>query len=175
MSTRPKSEDRSVTRARDPGKDPRTAEALRECVELMVNGRWRTGETTRAMAAKYGVTVDAAQRWSAEASRYIARALGDHEEIRARWLAQLESVHCDARAVGDFSAAVSAIATAARVSGIDRQGGGTTVNVATTQSLVGHPEYEALKDLVRRVMAAHPESVATFRAEWDALKPSEEP
>ena len=45
--------------------------------------------------------------------------------------------------------------------------GGTTVNVGG--SLVGHPEYEQLKALVRRVMERFPETVQAFRAEWDAL------
>ena len=157
---------RAVTRARRDGKDPRTEEALRECIAMMTSGRWVTGASTTELATKYGVCVDTVQKWGAEASRYITRALGDHDEIRARWTAQLESLHSEARASGEYSAAVSAIATAAKVTGLDKSGG-TTVNVGG--SLVGHPEYEQLKALVRRVMERFPESVAVFRAEWDAL------
>lgn len=152
-----------LTRA---GKSDRTEEGIRECVELMVTGNWVTGRSAPAIARKYGIGIDAAHRWSSEASRYIKRALGDHDEIRARWTAQLESLHSEARASGEYSAAVSAIATAAKVTGLDKSGG-TTVNVGG--SLVGHPEYEQLKALVRRVMERFPETVQAFRAEWDAL------
>lgn len=161
---------RAVTRARNPGKDPRTEEALRECIALMTSGQWVTGASTTALATKYGVCVDTVQKWGAEASRYITRALGDHDEIRARWTAQLESLHSEARASGEYGAAVSAIATAAKVTGLDKSGG-TTVNVGT--SLVGHPEYEQLKSMVRRVMERFPETVQAFREEWDALRMDE--
>ena len=78
---------RAVTRARNPGKDPRTEEALRECIALMTSGQWVTGASTTALATKYGVCVDTVQKWGAEAQSDRFQA-DPWESVLAEWAAR---------------------------------------------------------------------------------------
>jgi hypothetical protein len=111
--------------------DSKVDDGVKACVDMMVSGKWRTGRSAHEVAERFGVTIHAAERWSSEAARHIRRALGDPEELRARWLSQLEAVHGEARELGDLPAAIAAIGVAAKVSGIDKQGASSTVvNVA---------------------------------------------
>jgi hypothetical protein len=130
--------DSDQSRVRDPKNalvraksDSKVDAGVSACVELMVAGKWRTGKSHEALAKQFSVTRTCVERWASEASRHIRRALGDPEELRARWLSQLEAVHGEARELGDLPAAIAAIGVAAKVSGIDKQGASSTVvNVA---------------------------------------------
>lgn len=116
----------------------------------------KTGVVPSTLVAK--TILDADQHVTDPASR---------EQVLRASAAILFKVVRDSLVEGDYRVTVAAVSEWTRVVGARAD-----VKVAEpTQpsSLVGHPEYEQLKSLVRRVMERFPETVTVFREEWDAL------
>ena len=84
---------RSVTRARFYESKLRE-ERVEECAALMRDLTYRTGKTTKELAAKWGCSLDVAQQVSAEASRRVRSQL-DKDRAGALISARMEQVLCE--------------------------------------------------------------------------------
>lgn len=89
-------------------------------VELMLDNKWKTGKTAKALAAEWGITYQYARELSAEASRIV----------RTEYLANISSTVIPAlteivetgkvgRVPGDLAAAVSAAKVLADMAGLN--------------------------------------------------------
>jgi hypothetical protein len=147
-----------LARARD------TPALVQEVCEMMASGQWVTGRSHAYLAEREGVAVSTVRNWATEASRLL-RSLtsGEREELQARNSAHLEALAADAHAAGEYSAAVNARATQAKLLGLnapERQ----HVTTETDQ----RAQYEAM---------AGPQRIAFLReniAELQALLVAEE-
>lgn len=131
-------EDETLPSARAPVA-PRAREdadaGVKDIVELMTSGRWVTGASHQAIAAKHHVHPETVKKWATNASRIIRFAIeGDVEEIRARMVSTLENIVSTAMtyervitdrhgasftvAQPDLKAAVSAIDLQAKLLGL---------------------------------------------------------
>jgi hypothetical protein len=154
---------------------------VRECMELMVAGRWVAGTSHAELAAKHRVAPTTVKDWATSASRVIRLALeGDKEDIRARMLATLDTVvskgmqTVKVATIGpegardskfydapDLRAVVSAVETQARLLGLI-----TTRHDVTTRPSVAHlsrDEHRAELEKLAAEIAAE-----TARLEEDA-------
>ncbi len=85
----------------------------------MTQGLWVSGKSHQDIAFKHGVSPATVKDWATSASRVIRLACeGDLEDIRARMITTLEGITADARACGEFRAAVSAVETSAKLLGL---------------------------------------------------------
>lgn len=140
------------------GKSDRTAEGVTAIINMMVDGSWRSATSPKVIAERFGVVESTALTWASEASRHITRAIGDPAEIRARWVAQLEAVHGEARENGELGHAIAAIGTAAKVTGIDKQGAPEQVDWRA------HPDWIRAKAVILGALRRHPEALADVQA-----------
>lgn len=81
---------RSVTRAR-----AREVDALvAEIAERMVSGKWVAGRSHRELAEREGATVDAVEKWAADAGRMLRMlSPAEREDLRARNAARLDMLY----------------------------------------------------------------------------------
>jgi len=81
---------RSVTRAR-----AREVDALvAEIAERMVSGKWIAGRSHRELAEREGATVDAVEKWAADAGRMLRMlSPAEREDLRARNAARLDMLY----------------------------------------------------------------------------------
>jgi hypothetical protein len=70
----------------------RKADRVGAFIKLMLSGQYIDGRTPREKASEFGVSVSCAQKDAAEASRYVTRACGSVEAIRARLVVQLQGI-----------------------------------------------------------------------------------
>lgn len=134
------------------GKSDRTAEGVGRIIDMMIAGTWRAATSPAAIASEFGVTGKTAQVWASEASRHITRSIGDPADIKARWLSQLEAVHGEARLEGEYGAAISAIGTAAKLTGMDKQG-------APDVDWRTNPEWLRARSIILAALERHPEAM----------------
>jgi hypothetical protein len=88
-------------------RDPHTDGHVLEIVHEMIAGHWRTGASHEALAAKWDKPVRYVLERAKEAGRFIRlSALEDIESVRGHVLAELEGLCADARAAGQYSAAI---------------------------------------------------------------------
>jgi len=86
---------RNLGREREPG---RVEEEISEIVTMMIEGRWITGKSHRALAVKWGVTPSAVRQRAAEAHRHIAFAASrDPDAIRGAMIAEVSAIARAAR------------------------------------------------------------------------------
>lgn len=106
----------SATRART-RKD--ADEGVRDCIKLMTEGKWISGQSHSDIAFRHHVSPATVKDWATSASRVIRMAVeGDLEDIRARMIATLESITHDARVDREHRAAVASVETAAKLLGL---------------------------------------------------------
>jgi hypothetical protein len=88
---------------------PSKPERIRVIELLMAGQRWQDGETTRELAARWGLHPNTVGLDAAEASRNIHRAVQQDETLRSVVVTQLKSLGVEARIDGDRKHALEAL------------------------------------------------------------------
>lgn len=163
---------RSVTRAR-----AREVDALvAEIAERMVSGKWVAGRSHRELAEREGATVDAVEKWAADAGRMLRMlSPAEREDLRARNAARLDMLYDmavsavrvvptgdgDSEVVPqpDVRGAVAALAEQGKLLGLNAPEQHQHAHVVAT--------YEQLDPRQKRAQLV--EAIAALQAELDAL------
>lgn len=173
---------RSVTRAR-----AREVDALvAEIAERMVSGKWVAGRSHRELAEREGATVDAVEKWAADAGRMLRMlSPAEREDLRARNAARLDMLYDMAvsavRVVStgdgdsevvpqpDVRAAVSALAEQGKLLGLNAP---EKHVVAVTQAPQDAPtELAEVEDAIRALEARRDELRAALAIPVEAHDP----
>tara|TARA_R110000868_G_scaffold344717_2_gene605835 strand:- start:969 stop:1514 length:546 start_codon:yes stop_codon:yes gene_type:complete len=142
----------SVTRARARPVAPVGAR-VEEVAALMRAMAYRRGSTDRELAAKWKVSLDVAQRITAEASRVVARELRDPDRLAVTIGTRLEAIMLD----GEDRDAVNAASVAAKLHGLNAA---ERVEVSQTQPVVLTEDWAAFRLVLLEALRPFPEAHA---------------
>lgn len=138
----------SVTRARGP-----VSSRVEQVAALMRTLAYRRGVTDRELAAEWKVSLDVAQRITAEASRVVARELRDPDRALAVVGTRLEQVML----TGDDRDAVNAASVAAKLLGLNAA---DKLEVSQAQPVVLTEDWAAFRLVLLEALRPFPEAHA---------------
>ena len=127
---------------------------VEEAAALMRAGRWRTGSTVRALAARWGGSVSTAKGWSSTASRLVRAECEDVDAARVTVAVRLERIVLE----GEDRDAVNAAATFAKLFGLNAA---DRLEVSASTPLVLTQEWAELRTVLLAALAPFPEAHAS--------------
>lgn len=85
-----------ITRARTrtgAERRPVVDKGIKDIIQMVTEGRWRSGIGHAEIEAKYNITPVTSRAWATQAHRLLRMAIGEGEDIRARLVVMLEDIH----------------------------------------------------------------------------------
>lgn len=86
---------------------------------MMARGEWVTGDSHKALAKEWRVSVSAVEKYASQASRVVMRGIGDAEQIRAWGLSLMQRLTMAAVEDGDIKTAMHGTERFMVLAGVD--------------------------------------------------------